>query len=64
MAVAAGVGQSWKEQKKFMLKNLANQGIGNKELMQDLMDKEADSVVETLIKLAGQPINSQESALN
>ncbi len=62
MAVAAGVGQSWKEQKKFMLKSLANQGIGNKDLMQDLMDKEAISVVKTLKQLAGHPINSQANA--
>lgn len=49
------------EQKKFMTKSLAVQGIGNKDHMQDIMEEEAEKHIANLRKMSGQPISTKAS---
>ncbi len=59
--MAAGDGPVWSDQKKFMIKCLASQGIANLKNMQEVTEDEVVKKIKTFEKTAGASIPSHVS---
>ncbi len=52
-------GQIWQEQRKFVVRNLSDLGMGKRDTMEDVIEQEAEQLAETWKKTKGSPIKSR-----
>ncbi len=57
--VASSEGQTWYQQRRFMLKSLSDLGMGKRDTMEDIIEQEAEQLAEFFKKKEGMVITSR-----
>jgi len=59
LSVGLSEGKEWLEQRRFMVKNLSDLGVGKKERMDVAIRRDAEELVQYLVKRSGMTIQSK-----
>jgi len=57
--VVVSEGASWTEQRRFMVKNLTELGMGKKDTMENVIWNDAQQIVESLMRQEGKPVQGR-----
>lgn len=61
LGIATSEGNIWYEQRKFIVKNLSDLGMGKRDTMEDVIDQEADQLVDLMRHFTGNRKNAHVS---